>query len=116
MMSMQGYDTTNWPQLYSVDYDFSTIYQQLHTETLSTTDYFLKDTFLYKLGQLCVLTSENKKNLVWDVHYKKNAGHFGVVKTLVILQKYFYWPSLKSDVNKYIRSCVVCAIAKPSNR
>ena len=27
VMSMQGYDTTTWPQLYSLDCDFSTIYQ-----------------------------------------------------------------------------------------
>ena len=29
VMSMQGYETTTWPQLYSVDCDFSTIYLQL---------------------------------------------------------------------------------------
>ena len=29
VMSMQGYDTTSWPQLYLVDYDFYVIYQQL---------------------------------------------------------------------------------------
>ena len=81
----------------------------------STIDYFLKDTLLYKLGQLCVPTDEHQQKLIWDVHYSKTAGHFGVAKTLVILQKYFYWPSLKSDVNKYIRSCVICAIAKPPN-
>ena len=37
------------------------------------------------------------------------------MKTLIILQKYFYWNSLKYDVNKYIQSCVVCSIAKPLN-
>jgi hypothetical protein len=36
------------------------------------------------------------------------AGHFGV------LQKYFYWPKLRQNVNKYIRSCTACAIAKPT--
>ena len=56
-----------------------------------------------------------QKNLIWDVHYSKTTGHFGVAKTLVILQKYFYYPSLKYEVIKYILSCMVCAIAKPSN-
>ena len=113
---MKGYNTITWPQLYSVDYDFSAIYRQIQTDTLSTTDYFLKDTLLYNLGQLCVSTEERQHKLIWETHYNKTVGHFGVAKTLVILQKYFYYPSLKSDVNNYIRSCVVCAIAKPPNR
>ena len=28
------------------------------------------------------------------------------------LQEYFYWPNLREDVGKYIRSCTTCAIAK----
>ena len=83
---------------------------------LSTTNYFMKDTFLYKIGQPGVPTSEHRQKLIWDAHYSKVIGNFGVVKTLVILKKYFYWTSLKSDVNKYIRSCMVCAIAKPLNQ
>ena len=94
VMSMQGYDTTNWPQLYLIDCDFSTIYRQLQTDKLSTAYYFLKDTFLYKLRQLCVLTGEHRQEIIWDAQYNKTEGHFGVSKTLVILQKYFYWPSL----------------------
>ena len=85
VMSMQGYDTTNWPQLYSVDCDFFAIFRQIYADTLSTTDYFLKDTFLYKLGQLCVPTGEHRHKLIWDAHYSKIAGHFGVAKTLVTL-------------------------------
>ena len=83
-------------------------------ENISTTDYFLKDTLLYNLVQLCVPTGEHRQKLIWDMHYSKTSWHFGVTKTLVILQKYFSCPSLKSDVNKYIQSCVVCTIAKPS--
>ena len=85
MMSMHGHDTTAWPQLYSVDYDFDAIYRQLQDDMLSTTKYFLKDTLLYNLGQLCVLVVENRQKLICDVHYSKIVGHFGVAKTLVIL-------------------------------
>jgi hypothetical protein len=38
--------------------------------------------------------------------------HFGMEKTVAILQKHFYWPKLRHDVSKYIRSCTACAIAK----
>ena len=43
------------------------------------------------------------------------AGHFGIGKTTAILQKYFYWPKMKHDIIAYIKSCVACAIVKPSN-
>jgi hypothetical protein len=33
-------------------------------------------------------------------------------KTMVILQKHFYWPKLRQDVRKYIRCCISCASAK----
>jgi hypothetical protein len=42
------------------------------------------------------------------------AGHFGVEKNVAILQKKIYWPKLRQDVSKYIRSCTSCAIFKPA--
>ena len=42
------------------------------------------------------------------------AGHFGIEKTMAVLQKYFYWPKLRQDVNRYIKSCTACVIAKPT--
>ena len=83
---------------------------------LSTTNYFWKPTLLYTLGQFCVPTCDHRYQITWDMHYNKTAWHFGVSNTLVILQKYFYWPSVKTDVNRYIWSCVVCAISKPPNQ
>jgi hypothetical protein len=37
-----------------------------------------------------------------------------VQKTVAVLQKHFYWPKLRQDVSKYIRSSTNCAIAKPT--
>ena len=71
-------------------------------DKLSTVDYVPNDTLLHKLGQLCVPTGEHRQKLIWDTHYNKNEGHFGVIKIIVTLQNYFYRPSLKSDINKYI--------------
>ena len=33
-----------------------------------------------------------------------------------MLQKHFYWSKLRQEVNKYIRSCTACAIAKPNTK
>jgi hypothetical protein len=51
-----------------------------------------------------------------ESHYSWVAGHFDVEKTVVMLQKHFYWPKLRQEVSKYIRSCTACAIAKPTTK
>jgi hypothetical protein len=52
--------------------------------------------------------------MIWEAHYSRVIGHFGMEKTMVILQKHFYWPKLQQEVSKYIRYCTSCAIAKPT--
>jgi hypothetical protein len=39
-------------------------------------------------------------------------GHFDIEKTVVMLQKHFYWPKIRQEVIKYIRSYIACAFAK----
>jgi hypothetical protein len=39
-------------------------------------------------------------------------GHFGVAKTLAILQDHFYWPHMKRDVERICGRCVTCRQAK----
>jgi hypothetical protein len=53
------------------------------------------------LGHLCVPSSEHVK-MIWEAHYSRVAGHFGMEKIVAVLQKYFYWPKLRQDVSKYI--------------
>jgi len=43
-----------------------------------------------------------------------SAGHFGIRKTTNLLNRDFWWPSLRSDVKKYVRSCEVCCRSKDS--
>jgi hypothetical protein len=42
--------------------------------------------------------------------------HFDVEKIVSILHKHFYWPKLRQEVSKYIRSCTSCVIAKPDTK
>jgi len=63
------------------------------------------------MGHLCVPSSECAK-MIWEAHYSRATGQFGVEKVVAVLQKYFYWMNLWQDVEKYIRSCTSYAIAK----
>jgi hypothetical protein len=74
-------------------------------------NFHLQDGLLCHLGHIYVPSSERLK-LIWEAHYSQVVGHFDIEKTVVMLQKHFYWLKLRQEVNKYIRSCTACAIAK----
>ena len=51
-----------------------------------------------------------------EAHTSLIAGNFGVGKTVVNLQRYFYWPHMFDSVSRFIIGCSLCEISKPSNR
>ena len=48
------------------------------------------------------------QELMYLYHDDQFAGHWGVDKTIELLQRKFYWPSLAVDVREYIATCSVC--------
>ena len=40
------------------------------------------------------------------------AGHFGIDKTRELVGRKYYWPSLKKDVENYVKGCNVCLASK----
>ena len=40
------------------------------------------------------------------------AGHFGIDKTRELVSRKYYWPSLRKDVENYVRGCDVCLASK----
>jgi hypothetical protein len=97
-----GHETLQWPQLYQQDPNFTTTYQLLGT-CATVTDFHIQDRLLCQLVHIYVSVSECSK-LIWEAHYSRVAGHFGIEKTVVVLQKHFYWPKIRLDVSKYIIS------------
>jgi hypothetical protein len=82
------HETSGWSQLYDNDLDFATNYQMLGVGT-TISDFHLQDGLLCHLGHLCIPLSECAK-LIWEAHYSRVAGHFGVENLVTILQNYFY--------------------------
>uniref|UniRef100_A0A4W6FVS0 Gypsy retrotransposon integrase-like protein 1 n=1 Tax=Lates calcarifer TaxID=8187 RepID=A0A4W6FVS0_LATCA len=44
------------------------------------------------------------------------SGHLGVRKTYNYILKYFFWPRLKKDVSRYIRTCHTCQLTGKPNQ
>jgi hypothetical protein len=105
-----GHKTSDWPLLYTSDPEFGHTYNTL-LESKQVPNFHFQDALLCHLGHLCVPSSERDK-MIWEVHYSWVTRHFGVEKTMAVLQNYFYWMNLQQDVGKYIKSCTSYAIAK----
>ena len=53
-----------------------------------------------------------RRDLLADHHDAPLAGHKGETYTLELLQRRFYWPRMRRDVVRYVRSCEVCLASK----
>ncbi|XP_019056297.1 PREDICTED: LOW QUALITY PROTEIN: uncharacterized protein LOC109116034 [Tarenaya hassleriana] len=70
------------------------------------------DGFLFRKNKLCIPHCSLRDLLVREAHSGGLMGHFGVAKTLIVLQEHFYWPHLKRDVERICARCIVCKKAK----
>jgi transposase InsO family protein len=65
-------------------------------------------TLLYK-GRLVV---PNQRSLVHELlrlhHDEPSAGHWGVQKTMELLQRKFKWDGMRQDIEEYVQTCPVC--------
>ena len=96
--------------LYPVDQDFSETFEKC--EKMASGDYFRHDGFLFRLGKLCVPSGSLRELLVREAHGGGLMGHFGIAKTLGVIQEHFYWPRMKRDVERICGNCVTCRKAK----
>nr|KYP51637.1 Transposon Ty3-I Gag-Pol polyprotein [Cajanus cajan] len=96
--------------MYMHDVDFAENF--VACEKFSENGYYRHNGFLFKANRLCVPKCSIRELLVSESHEGGLMGHFGVQKTLEILQEHFYWPHMKRDVHKFCDHCIICKKAK----
>ena len=84
MLYSYSHETFGRPQLYETDPDFATTCQILGANTV-VDNFHLQYGLLCCLDDICVPSSERAK-MIWESHYSRVAGHFGVENTVVMLQ------------------------------
>ncbi|KAK5771502.1 hypothetical protein PVK06_047715 [Gossypium arboreum] len=92
------------------DADFGDVYKLC--EHAAVDKFFRFDGFLFREGKLCIPQSSVRELLVLEAHGGGLMGHFGIAKTLAMLQEHFFWPRMKRDVEKICLRCLVCKKAK----
>jgi hypothetical protein len=106
----------SFQNLYKNDEDFAEAYKvcmdfgnHFHSRFL---EYTLQNGLLFKGNQLCVPRGSMRENLIQEKHNGSLSGHFGISKTIELVQRFYYWPKLVKDVTKYVEQCMVCMKAK----
>ena len=57
------------------------------------------------------------REVLLQCHDDLTAGHLGIKRTLTKVRDRFYWPAMKNDVRRWIKSCVECNTNKsPSTK
>ncbi|KAG7572494.1 Integrase catalytic core [Arabidopsis suecica] len=97
-------------ELYATDPDFANVYQAC--EKFASGHYYRHEGFLFYGKRLCMPNCSLRDLFVREAHGGGLMGHFGIAKTLSVMQDHFYWPHLKRDVERICERCVVCKHAK----
>ncbi|MCO5608605.1 hypothetical protein L7F22_062818 [Adiantum nelumboides] len=95
---------------YATDPDFADIFTRIRDgETVA--GYSLREGYLMRKTMLCV-TQPLREKVMTKCHCPPYTGHRGVATTMKGVERYFYWPRLKKDVEEFVRSCLVCQKVK----
>ncbi|QRW21225.1 Retrotransposable element Tf2 protein [Rhizoctonia solani] len=80
-------------------------------------DWELREGLLWFQGKIFVPKDDTIRNLILESrHDALAAGHPGQARTLELVSRSYYWPSLKKFVNSYVSHCKTCIRSKPTNQ
>ena len=54
-----------------------------------------------------------RRELMYLFHDVPYAGHVGVNRTTVSMQKHYWWPKMGADIKAYVQACATCQRSKP---
>lgn len=86
---------------YAEDDDFAKVCEELFDRHRQE-HYAFKEGYLLMHGRLCAPKPLRAKVLD-ECHAPPYAGHRGIGVIVKAVEHYFYWPSLRQDVDKFVR-------------
>ncbi|GKB47293.1 putative reverse transcriptase domain-containing protein [Tanacetum coccineum] len=91
----------------AVDLYFSVVLQGVQAG--EKPDFFLHNGFLFKGNQLCIPNSSLLLQIIKELH---SDGHVGRDRTLQLVQASYFWPTVRKEVDRYVKRCRVCQVSK----
>jgi hypothetical protein len=56
-----------------------------------------------------------KRLIMQELHDSKYGGHFGITKTRKLVERIFWWPKMRAEIEHHVRTCTVCLQNKALN-
>lgn len=86
--------------MYEFDADFENIMQQRKSVVEGAShiifeEYFLQNGYLFKGNRLCIPNGSMRENILSELHSGGLAGHFGVAKTMILIEEKYYQPKIR---------------------
>ena len=69
---------------------------------------------IYNSNLNSTLSQDEIKQILYENHDSPTGGHKGIKKTLEKIKQSYYWPTMRQDIEDYIKSCQKCQINKSS--
>ena len=86
---------------------------QVETNVEGLIDY---DGFLLKEGKAVVPDVHGlRAHILQELHDSPYAGHQGVKRTLALVRRHYWWPTLNDDVERHVLTCHLCQKNKARN-
>ncbi|MCO5570367.1 hypothetical protein L7F22_024087 [Adiantum nelumboides] len=92
---------------YATDIDFADIFTRIRDGEMRSYLGSLLDEKNYAVRYTAV-----KEKVMTEYHCPPFTSHRGIATTMKGVERYFYWPRLKKDVEEFVRSCLVCQKVK----
>jgi len=75
----------------------------------------VQNEILYRDDLLWVSSDEHlQMKLIREVHDQPSIDHPGILRTMKVIRRYYYWPSMRKTIDRYIRNCYICQRSKAS--
>jgi hypothetical protein len=76
-----------------------------------------RDGLWYRFSSIAIPADKAlRADIVRECHERQHAGHGGVTRTTELVERTFWWKSLRRQVYEYVTSCHDCQTNKASNR
>jgi len=74
--------------------------------------YIVQDNLLFKRNKdgspLRVILKDDVARILYNMHSVPNAGHFGIKATIDKTRQRYFWPTMGTDIKKYVETCDIC--------
>jgi hypothetical protein len=97
----------NIKELYLTDSYFTEPYSKC-CDGRGWVKFHVNDDFLFRANKLCIPECFVQNLLLQEAHAGGLMGHFGAKKTEQVLADHFFWPKIRTDVERHVLRCESC--------